>query len=148
VKGSLRTLIRLQSWRVESRRRALADAVARTAALHRTLAGLEAEMLEEQAQARAAPHGAGLAYGRYAQAVAGRRAALTRTITDSEAAVAAARDELAAAHREQRTIEIAQRGRDRARAAEARRRERTVLDELGLESYRRAAAAKPRGGAR
>lgn len=56
---------------------------------------------------------------------------------ESEAGVAVARDVLSDAYRALRTLESAQANRGRRQAMEEERRERTVLDEVGIQAHRR-----------
>ncbi len=98
---------------------------------------LEREIIDEQARSRGNPLEAGTAYADYARAAIDRRAKMVEAIERAEAEVAAARDALGEAYRSLRTLEAAQAERARQQAIEVERRERIVLDELGIQGHRR-----------
>jgi hypothetical protein len=83
------------------------------------------------------PLAAGTAYPGYARAAIDRRATTAAAIEAAEADVTATRDALGEAYRALRTLETAQAERARLRAMEEERRERTVLDEVGIQGHRR-----------
>jgi flagellar protein FliJ len=135
--NGLRSLIRLHRWQVDEQRRRLADLIRRSDDLHGEAQRLEHEIAEEQARSRSDPLEAGTAYAGYARAAIDRRARTTEAIAAAEADVAAARDDLGEAYRGLRTLEAAEAERARRQAMEAERRDRIVLDEVGLHGYRR-----------
>lgn len=133
----LKALIRLHQWFVDEKRRKLAELERMLAELEDRARKLETEVVTEQKIARAAPETAGATYGAYAVHVIERRERLTRSIASMAAEVAHAREELNDSYRELKKYETAQAARDRRAAAEAARRDQAVLDEIGVETYRR-----------
>lgn len=135
--SGLPSLIRLHRWRVDEKRRRLAERRRRSDDLHGEAQRLEREIADEQARSRSDPLEAGIAYAGYARAAVERRTRTAAAIAAAEVDVAAARDDLGEAYRSLRTLEMAQADRERRQATEAERRERIVLDEVGLEAHRR-----------
>ena len=133
----LHTLIRLNEWTVDQRRRALGDVLASLASLETGLEQLREELIKEQTIVRSSPEEAGLFYGNYAAAVIIRREALNQEIFRMEEQVAEAREKLNDAYRDLKKYEIAQKSRDTREALELVRREQETLDEIGLQGYRR-----------
>ena len=135
--NGLQSLIRLHRWQVDEQRRRLGELTRRADDLHGEARYLEQEIVDEQARSRADPLEAGTAYADYARAAIDRRAKTAEAIERAEADVAAARDDLGEAYRSLRTLEEAQAERARRQAMEAERRERIVLDEVGIQGHRR-----------
>lgn len=133
----LKALIRLHQWFVDEKRRKVAELERMVAELQDRLRKLEAEVVAEQKVARAAPESAGATYGAYARHVIERRERLAQSIASTAAEANHAREELNDAYRELKKYEIAQATRDRRAASEAARRDQAVLDEIGVETYRR-----------
>ncbi len=132
----LNTLIRLNEWTVDERRRELGDVLASLAELESGLQRLREELAREQGAVQASPEEAGFFYGNYAQAVIERRHHLNAGIARMEEEVAQARDKLNEAYRELKKFEVAQDLRDTQEARELARKEQIDLDELGLQAYR------------
>lgn len=132
----LNTLIRLNEWTVDERRRELGDVLASLAELESGLLRLREELAREQGVVQASPEEAGFFYGNYAQAVIERRHRLNAGISRMEEEVAQARDKLNEAYRELKKFEIAQDLRDTHETQELARKEQIDLDELGLQAYR------------
>ena len=133
----LHTLIRLNEWTVDQRRRALGDVLASLASLETGLERLREELIKEQTIVRSSPEEAGFFYGNYAAAVIIRREDLNQGIFRMEEQVAEAREKLNDAYRDLKKYEIAQKSRDTREALELVRREQETLDEIGLQGYRR-----------
>lgn len=132
----LNTLIRLNEWTVDERRRELGDVLASLAELESGLLRLREELAREQGVVQASPEEAGFFYGNYAQAVIERRHRLNAGISRMEEEVAQARDKLNEAYRELKKFEIAQDLRYTHETQELARKEQIDLDELGLQAYR------------
>ena len=132
----LNTLIRLNEWTIDERRRELGDVLASLAELESGLLRLREELAREQGVVQASPEEAGFFYGNYAQAVIERRHRLNAGISRMEEEVAQARDKLNEAYRELKKFEIAQDLRDTHETQELARKEQIDLDELGLQAYR------------
>lgn len=129
-------LIRLHRWRVEERRRELAEAERREAQLRAQLKALEAELAAERALAEAASVSGG-DYAAYAASVRQRQNALSAPLDEVARLRQQAEEALAAAFRELKTYELAEGNRlARARQAAARR-EQSVLDEVARNMLRR-----------
>lgn len=133
---NLNTLIRLNEWTVDERRRELGEVLRALAALEDGLERLRQEVIKEQNAVMASPEEAGFFYGNYAQAVIGRRQTLNEGIQRMEAQIAAARERLNEAYRELKKFEVAQKTRDDREARELARREQGILDEIGLTLFR------------
>lgn len=133
----LHTLIRLNEWTVDQRRRALGDVLASLASLETGLEQLREELIKEQTIVRSSPEEAGFFYGNYATAVIIRREDLNQGILRMEEQVAEAREKLNDAYQDLKKYEIAQESRDTREALELVRREQKTLDEIGLQGYRR-----------
>ena len=112
----LNTLIRLNEWTVDERRRELGDILSSLAELESGLHRLREELAREQGVVQASPEEAGFFYGNYAKAVIERRNHLDAGIVRME--------------------EVAQDLRDTQEARELARKEQIDLDELGLQAYR------------
>ena len=133
---NLNTLIRLNEWTVDERRRELGQVLRALVELEAGLERLRQEVVNEQNAAMASPEEAGFFYGNYARAAIGRRQTLDDGIRRMEAQVAAARERLNEAYRELKKFEVAQKTRDQREARELARREQGVLDEIGLTLFR------------
>ncbi len=135
MKG-LATLIRAQSWRLEEMRRNLGELEGLRADLERQGVELEQELKREQTMV-AATGEYGFAYSAHANAVITRRHNLARSIADIEVEIMKARDKVREAYQELRKFEITEE-RDQMRIqAEEDRRERIMLDDVGVELHRR-----------
>ena len=132
----LHTLIRLNEWTVDERRRELGSVLQSLAELEDGLRRLREELVREQQVAQASPEEAGFIYGNYANAVIGRRDHLNQGIARMEEEVAVAREKLNDAYRDLKKYEVAQETRDLREAQEQAREERITLDELGIQTYR------------
>ncbi len=138
--ADLKTLIRVRDWRVDEKQRALGALLRDLEELEAKARALDHEVTSEQEIARSAPDEAGMAYAGYARRVLDHRAELAQSIVKAEAAVSAAKDDVARAYRDLKTIEIAQANRERLAAAEAERRQTIALDEIALQGFRRRAS--------
>ncbi len=132
----LHTLIRLNEWSVDERRRELGQVLQSLADLEDGLHRLGEELAREQQVVQASPDEAGFFYGNYANAVIDRRDHLKNGIARMEDEVAKAREKLNDAYRDLKKYEVVQENRDLRAAQEEAREERITLDELGLQVYR------------
>jgi flagellar export protein FliJ len=133
----LHTLIRLNEWSVDQRRRDLGEVLGSLADLESSLHRLGEELVREQRAVLASPEEAGFLYGNYANAVIGRRNHINTGIANMEQQVAEAREKLDEAYRELKKYEVVQETRDLRQAREEARQEQIELDEMGLQAYRR-----------
>ncbi len=127
-----KTLIRINDWEVDQRRRELAAHMQQLENLIGQLEALEAELLREQELAEAAPTEAGLTYGAYATMAIERRELLQAEIVKQEEVVANAREAVRVAYLEFKKFEIAEERRMAKVAAEEARDEQEALDEIGI----------------
>lgn len=133
-------LIRLQRWKVDEKRRAMAELQVLHAELTAKADALEAEVVAEQRSAAA--NGTEFAYNAYAEQVIQRRERLAESIADVLKALLKAQGELSDAYQEAKRYEMAQERAQQRLAAEAARREQIDLDEIGLNIHRRNQAGR------
>jgi flagellar FliJ protein len=135
--GKLKTLIRLNKWTVDERRRELGVLLGREEALNEALHRMFEELAAEQRFAAEHVLEGGVVYGAYARAHIVRREAIKGQIAALEKEILAARDRLAEAYRELKTYETAQANREKAERLDANQREQKTLDEIGQTLHRR-----------
>lgn len=133
----LKSLIRLNKWKVDEKRRALADKLDQVAALEEQLTALDHELIREQSSAQQSPQEAGLFYGSYANGVIERREQFHSGIQDMEAQIITAQDELNETYRELKKFEVINKQREIREADERAKKEQEMLDELGLQNHQR-----------
>ena len=133
---NLHTLIRLNEWSVDERRRDLGQVLQSLADLEDGLRRLGEELVREQQVVQASPDEAGFFYGNYANAVIDRRDHLKHGIARMEDEVAKAREKLNDAYRDLKKYEVVQENRDLREVQEQARKEQMTLDELGLQVHR------------
>lgn len=133
----LKPLIRIKTWNVDEKRRALAAILRQEDEVIAAQENLETELRREQQVATQNTEEVGFTYGPYAIAVIGRRAALEQRREALQVLIAEAQDELAEAYRELKTFEITQANREKREREEENRREQAIMDEIGLNLFRR-----------
>ncbi len=133
----LKSLVRLNEWKVDEKRRILGERLSQISALEDGLTALEEEVLNEQSVAQQSPQEAGLFYGTYANGVISRRDQFKSDINEMEKQVQAARDDLNEAYRELKKFEIIHRQREKREAAELEKKQQSLLDELALQNHER-----------
>ena len=133
----LNTLIRLHKFRVDEKRREVGGMIAVVTDLERQVRELEAEILKEQEIASKSPVEAGAIYGSYASLAIKRREQFAAAIAEMEERLAEAQEEMREEFFELKGYEIIQDFRDAEEALEQARAEQFVLDEIGLNAYRR-----------
>jgi flagellar export protein FliJ len=136
MSGGLHTLIRLHKWRLDEKRRALAELQALADKLAQDTARLEREITAEQEIARNSPE-ASFGYGNFAKQAIERRRRLAQSVAQIEHQIAQATDEMAEAFQEVKRYELAQEGRDRRDEAKRKVRENAALDEVALSGFMR-----------
>jgi flagellar protein FliJ len=129
-------VIRLKRFQLDEKRRVLGDLNALLSELGAERDRLDAQVLVEQAHAEQSLEGQ-LAYGKFAQAAVARRHRLVESITQVEAQIAAATDQVRDAMGELKKFEITQAERDKRSRAKLRRRETQTLDEIAVERFQR-----------
>ena len=132
----LHSLIRLQSWEVDEKRRKLGEYLRIVESLENRMQQLRDELKQEQAVASESPIEGGALYGNFAKAVIAERKSLNESIGKAEDEVAFARDELRISYQQQKTYEMSQKTRDKKEEKERKRVEQIDLDEVAAESHR------------
>jgi flagellar protein FliJ len=136
MSSGLHTLIRLHKWRLDEKRRALAELQALADKLAQDTARLEREILAEQEIARTSPE-ASFGYGNFAKQAIERRRRLAESLAQVEHQISEATEEMAEAFQELKRYELAQEGRDRRDEAKRKTRENAALDEVALSGFTR-----------
>lgn len=133
----LHTVIRLRKWDVDEKRRELGALLAEEINLRERRAALDEEIRAENDCARSHVGEADLTLGSYAARAHARRTQLDAAIEEAYKRVQAAQDELAEMFKDLKTFELAQEARDEAERQERNRKEQGVMDDIGLELFRR-----------
>jgi flagellar FliJ protein len=140
MKG-IATLVRVYRMRLNDARRGLAD-------LFREKEGILAECdriageVEAERIIAAGSLEAGTAFARYRGAMIMRREALNPLIADVDRRIAEVNEHIAVLFRELKKYELTLEQREQEKAREEERREQLLLDELGLEMFRRREAGQ------
>ncbi len=137
----LGSLIRLVQWRVDEKRRVLADAQTEADACRQALVDLGAELKREQEAARGSFE-AGQGYANYAKLFLRRREVTEASIRAADAEVERLRDELSGLFLELKQAEITQANREKREAERLAKLEQTELDEMGSMRFQRAKKAE------
>ena len=135
MKG-LPTLIRVRQWELEEKRRKLADLEGLAAQLDEAIARLDDEVKMEQGVVQSSLE-VNFAYAPYAAAAIERRRTLLASLEDVRQQILGASEEVTIAYQELKKYEVAQDNRRRRARVETNRREQIVLDEIGIEGFRR-----------
>ena len=139
MKG-IESLIRLHKWRVDEERRRLVALESVALDFDRRLDALVAEFRHESAVASGSIDAA-LGFGGYASGMRERRERLIQSKEEIEAEIASVRDLVSRAFEELKRYEIlAEDGRRRA-ALKEKRAQQSVLDDVGVDRFRRARSA-------
>jgi flagellar protein FliJ len=133
----LATLVRVNEWTVDEKRRALGVLLRHLDDLETTQQNLERDVVDEQRSAAQTPEEAGFLYGIYAEGVILRREELDKSIAAKEAEINTAREALNEAYRELKKYEVIRNSRQQREQDELARKDQIELDELGLETFRR-----------
>jgi flagellar FliJ protein len=136
VKG-LPTLIRLRKFELEEKRRALAEKEAVAAEIERQINALDEAVVREQDAARRSQEVA-FAYPAFARMAIDRRRDLIEALAVAQREVEEAAEEVTIAYQELKKFEVAQANRIKREKYEASIREQNLLDEMAIESFRRA----------
>lgn len=129
-------MVRVHKWKLEERSRVLQELERLRQKLQQAGTQLEAELVQEQNQAR----GGGMAaftYGGYAQSVIQRRDHIAKSLSEVEQQTEQARADVAAAFQELKKYELALANREKQKKQKEARHERQTLDELGATIHRR-----------
>ena len=134
IKG-LATLIRLNEWSVDQKRRKLSDLLSLIDGFEAELRKLEQDLINEQATAAASPNEAGFLYGYYADAVVDRRAIIQISIQQLLKDAEEAREEVSQAYRELQKFKTAMETRKKREEVELASKEQLELDEVGIRTF-------------
>lgn len=136
ARDTLDTLIRLADAEIDTARQALQRILAEEDAVQAKLNDLAAQVEHETNLAAKDPTLA-RQYGVFIDHVKRKRQKLNAQLDAIKPKVEAARDVLGAAFANQKKYEIAKQNRKDAADAESKRKEGLILDELGLNAFRR-----------
>lgn len=137
--SALDSLIRLHRWQLDERRRDLATLEDLAAKLEEERRRLEAEDARERDAAAASPEAA-FAYATYVRRLIERRRKIEQSRAEVAERIARAREALAEAFQEVKRYEIAAANRAKQQEQQEARRETKIMDDLGIEGFRRKAA--------
>lgn len=132
---SIATLIRVKRWELDQKRRALADLELLHQELRERAQALEARLLVEQGAAH--DDSLRFAYAAYARRAIEQREALAGSLHDLDQQIEAARDEVAELYGDVKRYERVSEINAAKIAAESRRRDTAVLDEVASLQHRR-----------
>ena len=135
--ADLDTLVRLRQWTEDERQRELAALVAREEQLINYGRELERQLVREGEIARGDPTSAGFMFGAFVEDHKKRRERLAITLAAVRKEIEDARERLAAAFRERKTMEEVQKNRATSERVEANRLEQIELDEVAANQFRR-----------
>jgi len=138
--STLDTLIRVNRWKLDERRRQLGELERLFERLRSEAVRLEEELLREQQVASTSTE-AGYAYAGYARDLIQRREKLAASIGEVEGQLIVAREALAESFGEVKRYEIAAANRQKRDRAAGDRRQRIVQDEVAMQVHRRRNAA-------
>lgn len=133
----LETLLRLNRWIVDERRRELGLAYAKEERLIAEREALAQQLVAEKAVASADPTGAGFMFGSYVDDHRTRRERIEAQIAEAHQDVLAAQERLADAYRQLKVYEEVKKNRTVVEAEEEARVDQTALDEIAANLYRR-----------
>ncbi len=134
--NGLEGLIRLNKWKLDEKRLALAELERLAQRLRDQLSALERELAAEQKIAANSVE-ASISYAHYANAVTLRRGILNQSLAEVEAQIRVALEDVAEAFRELKKFDIVKARRDREAAEKNKRLQQGLLDEMGLQLHRR-----------
>lgn len=134
--SALDSLIRLHRWQLDERRRDLATLEDLSVKLREEQRRLAEENRREQQAALASPE-AGSAYAGYANGFLERRRKLEQSQAELAEQILRAREALAEAFQDVKRYEITAANRARQQEQRQARRQQQVLDDLGIDGFRR-----------
>jgi flagellar FliJ protein len=135
VAKGLETLIRLNEWTVDQKRRTLSDLLRLIDGFEAELKKLEQDLINEQASAAASPNEAGFLYGYYADSVIDRRAIIQISIQQLEREADEAHEEVSQAYRELKKFTTALEALKKREKAELDSKEQLELDEVAMQTF-------------
>ncbi len=136
MKG-LPTLIRLRKFELEEKRRILAEKEAHAVSIEAEITNLDEAVLREQDAARR-NFDVAFAYPAFAKMAIERRRDLIEALVAAQREVEEAAEAVTIAYQELKKFEVAQANRVKREKEEAALKEQILLDEMAIESFRRA----------
>jgi flagellar export protein FliJ len=140
--SALNSLVRVHSWALDEKRQKLAELDRLADKLRADLQALEQELAQEQTAASESMEGS-IAFPAFVAAALERRKRLRDSIANMEIACNAAREEVNLAYQEMKKFALARDNQLAEEQEEAARRERTIMDDLGVDMHRRNDPAEP-----
>lgn len=134
--SDLKALIRYHKWRLDEKRRALAELHSLAEKLREQLAALEDEIKAEQEAARQSTEAA-LTFANYITQANFRKRTLRESIAQVDRQIEVATDEMRDVFQEVKRYEIAQEERTRRDKEKIRRREAAMFDEVAATGFQR-----------
>ena len=134
--SSLKTIIRLQKWKLDEKRRALAELQNLAERLQAEIDRLKEEVAAERETARGNVEYS-FTYINYIQSAMERGKRLTQSLGQVEGQIAVATDEMAEAFQELKRYELAEEERLKREKEKLKRKEANMLDETALVGFRR-----------
>lgn len=135
MKG-LDSVIRLQRWQLDEKRRKLADLERLRAELLARLQRLDRDV-QQEGQLAGRDVEVAAAYPKYVSAALQQKQTLRNSIGEVDTRIDAAQDEVSVAFEEVKRYETVAENQVRRQRAEIARRLRAELDEIGIEGHRR-----------
>lgn len=129
-------LIRLHRWRLDEKRRGLAELESFADSLEKQAMELEESLKDEQEVASSSVE-SGCTYGEFARDVIARREKLALSISQVDDQIGEANEELREIFQEVKRYEILHANRLRAAQEREEKISQRILDELGFEIFRR-----------
>ena len=133
----LKSLIRLNEWKVDENRRVLGKVLAEVAIVEDAIVALEEELINEQNTAIKEPQEAGLHYGIYADGVIIRRTAFQAELEQKESQVLIAQGALNKSYQELKRFEILHKEIRKAEQKKRDKKDQDMMDELSIQIFQR-----------
>ena len=128
------TLVRVNEWTVDERRRDLGALLDELNEIESSKANLETQFVSEKSAATRDPEIAGVVFGPYADATMHQIQYLKGLIESKEEEITLAQEKLGEAYRELKKFEIARDNNRKKNLEELIRRDQKELDELALQA--------------
>ena len=128
------TLVRVNEWRVDERRRELGVLLDELNEIETSKTKLEAQLANEQKAATLDPEIAGVVFGPYADATMEQIEFLKRSIASKEEEITFAQEKLGEAYRELKKFEIARDNHRKKALEDLIRLDQRELDDLALQA--------------
>lgn len=130
-------VIRVRKWDLDEKRRALGQLLDQEQRALGVIARHQKDMDDQARMAAEDALGAGMGYGIWLKRARKKSEALDRALQQIRDAIERARDDMAEAFKDLKTLELAQQARLDAARRERERKEQIALDEMGIEMHRR-----------